>query len=155
MNKIKLFLISMIFSVSMSGIINFSPTGKDSVLFAYLDSIKAILDSNNVQEPIYVLAQAIYETGWFKCKNCTWKNNNMFGFRGLNGKYLKFSNWRSCVLYYVKWQSKRYPKYKEKNPNGTYLGFLKWSRFAEAKNYSNHIQITYDWILAHWTLQNN
>lgn len=152
MNKVRLLLFSLLVIASLNGT---AQNRKDSVAISQLISIKNLLDSLGVEEPFYVLAQSAYETGWFKCKNCTWNNNNMFGFRGLNGKYMKFSSWKKCVIYYSKWQNKRYTIYKDKFPDGTYLNFLKWCKYATAKNYSSHIQVTYDWILAHWPVQNN
>lgn len=126
---------------------------KDSIIFAHLDSIKEMLDSLGVEEPIYVMAQAAYESGWFECKNCSWKHNNMFGFKGQSGKYLRFNTWQDCVIYYASWQKKRYPKYKAKYPKGTYLGFLKWCHYAVGDNYNKKIQWTHSWILNKWAVE--
>jgi len=130
--------------------LNLKAQRNDSVTLAYLDSINYYIDSLDIQEPLYVLSQACWETGWFNCKNCTWENNNMFGFRGKSGKYMKFKNWPECVVYYANWQKKRYPKFKELHPGGTYLGFLKWCRFAESPHYSRVITETHNWVLKNW-----
>lgn len=136
-----LLLISFIFSLC-----GYS-TKSDSVVLARLSSIKCVLDSLGVKEPIYVLAQAKYESGNFKCKECSWKYNNMFGFKGKSGKYIKFNTQNECLIYYSKWQNARYPKYKAKYPNGTYLGFLKWCKYAVNPEYNKHIKVAHDWIV--------
>jgi hypothetical protein len=148
MKKLKLLLAGMILTCSIYGAN--APEKNDSILFEKLDSLKAMLDSLQVEEPIYVMAQAVYETGWFKCKNCSWKYNNMFGFKGQNGKYLRFKTWQDCVVYYAAWQKKRYPKYKSTHPNGTYLGFLKWCNYATGDSYNKQIQWMYNWLIENW-----
>lgn len=152
MKKIAIVLLAMTLTASVHGR-SMSVVKNDSVVFSYLDSIKDMLDSLQVEEPIYVLAQATYESGWFECKNCSWKYNNMFGFKGQSGKYLRFNTWQDCVIYYANWQKKRYPKYKAKYPNGTYLGFLKWCHYATGDDYNRKIQWTYNWIIDNWAAE--
>jgi flagellum-specific peptidoglycan hydrolase FlgJ len=130
--------------------LNVKPQTNKQMILNYLDSLQIQIDSLGIQEPVYVMAQAIYETGWFQCKNCTWSNKNMFGFRALNGKYMKFKSWRVCLNYYAKWQGDRYKRFKEKYPKGDYIKFLKWSRFAESPNYSKKIIWTHEWIIKNW-----
>lgn len=122
----------------------------DSIVLAFMDEVKYVLDSIGVEEPVYVLAQAAYESGWFNCKKCSWKYNNMFGFTSQSGEYLRFKTWQDCLVYYSNWQKKRYPKYKISHPKGNYLGFLKYCHFSESAEYGRHIQNTYDWILDYW-----
>lgn len=131
------------------------PQPNRQMVLSYLDSLQTQIDSLGIQEPLYVMAQALYETGWFQCKYCTWSKYNMFGFRGLNGKYLKFKSWKSCVNYYARWQEKRYKKFKDKYPEGDYLKFLRWSRFAESPNYSKKIKWSYDWVVKNWVNQDD
>ena len=126
----------------------------DSTVLQFLDSIYYYLDSLEVEEPKYVMAQALFERGWFQCTKCSWKYNNMFGFKGQSGKYLRFNTWVDCVIYYSNWQKKRYPKYKATHPKGTYLGFLKWCHFAESDEYSKHVQSMYNWINLNWSPKN-
>jgi len=155
MKKIQVLLLATILSVSVYGsnssITN--PVKNDSTVFYYLDSMKYYLDSLQVEEPMYVMAQALWETGWFACKNCSWKYNNMFGFKSQNRSYLKFNTWVDCVIYYAKWQKARYPKYKEKYPKGTYLGFLKWCHYATGDDYNQKVQLMYNWILDNWAAE--
>lgn len=119
----------------------------DSLVISKLDSIEAMLDSLGVEEKFYVMSQAVYESHWFNCTDCSWRYNNMFGFKGKNGKYLKFKNWREGVEYYAKWQKERYLKYKKKYPRGTYIGFLKWCKFAVSDDYDRQIKWMHDWVI--------
>ncbi len=145
MKKIKILLLTMIICSSSFGNIK-----NDSIVLERLDNIKVLLDSLGVEEGVYVLAQAVYESGWFECKSCSWRYNNMFGFKGQDGKYIRFKTWEDCIVYYAKWQKARYPKYKAKYPNGDYLGFLKWSNFAVSEDYRKQIKWVYEWILDAW-----
>lgn len=126
----------------------------DSTVLQFLDSIYYYLDSLEVEEPKYVMAQALFESGWFKCTKCSWKYNNMFGFKGQSGNYLRFNTWVDCVIYYANWQKKRYPKYKATHPKGTYLDFLMWCKFAVSESYRKDIQYMYNWIDANWSPKN-
>jgi len=60
-----------------------------------------------IQEPLIVTSQAILESGWFKCDNCSLQYNNIFGFLTKSG-YIKFDHWIFSVLYYKEWQSTYY-----------------------------------------------
>jgi len=57
--------------------------------------------------PEIVTAQAIWETGWFNCDNCSLDKNNLFGFT-TGGPYLEFEDWKSSIDYYKYWQDKFY-----------------------------------------------
>jgi flagellum-specific peptidoglycan hydrolase FlgJ len=123
---------------------------RDSIIFYYLDTISYYLDSLDVQEQPYVLAQAIWETGWFQCNNCAWsKGHNLFGFRGQNG-YIKYNSWVESVVAYSKWQNRRYIPYKKTHPNSTYLNFIVWSKYADEPSYTAHIQTIYNWLIKNW-----
>ena len=61
--------------------------------------------SKGIKHPKIVLRQAIKETGWMKCDNCSLDHNNLFGFQW-KGKYLEFDTWQESVAYYAKWQTK-------------------------------------------------
>jgi len=74
-----------------------------------------------------VLAQAVHETGWFKCTKCSLDRNNLFGWR-LNHKYMEFDTWQESVAYYARWQKRHYK-------GGNYYDFLKKKGFATDPNY--------------------
>ena len=140
----------ILFVLSLLICLNSYASRNDSLVLKKLDSISVMLDTLCVDEPLYVMAQAAYESGWFACKNCSWQYNNMFGFKGANGKYLRFKKWQDCVFYYAAWQKKRYPLYKERNPEGTYLEFLRWSHYNTGNEYAKSIQWMCDWLINHW-----
>ena len=83
--------------------------------------------------PKIVLAQAVLETGWFKCKNCSLSGNNIFGFY-YKGTYLKFDTWEESVQYYSRWQIRK--GYK----GGDYYKFLKNVGYASDPEYSNKLK---------------
>lgn len=67
--------------------------------------------------PEIVTAQAIKETGWFNCNNCSLDKNNIFGF-WYKGSFIKFDDWKQSVEYYKRWQDKWY------DPNRDYYDYL-------------------------------
>lgn len=70
-----------------------------------------------VKHPEIVTAQAIWETGWFKCNNCSLDKNNLFGFN-TGGPYFKYDSWKESVDAYKRWQDNYY------DPNRDYYEFL-------------------------------
>jgi hypothetical protein len=71
----------------------------------------------DVQHPEIVTAQAIWETGWFKCKDCSLDKNNLFGFN-TGGAYFKYTTWKESVDAYKRWQDNHY------DPTRNYYKFL-------------------------------
>lgn len=61
----------------------------------------------DIKYPEIVTAQAIWETGWMKCKDCSLDKNNIFGFF-YKGDYIQFKDWKDCIEYYKRWQDKFY-----------------------------------------------
>lgn len=70
-----------------------------------------------VQYPEIVTAQAIWETGWFNCENCSLDRNNLFGFN-TGGPYFKYDDWKDSVDAYKRWQDNYY------DPQRDYYEFL-------------------------------
>lgn len=71
----------------------------------------------DIKYPEIVTAQAIWETGWFRCSNCSLDKNNLFGFT-TGGPYFKYDNWKESIKYYKRWQDKFY------DPERDYYEFL-------------------------------
>jgi hypothetical protein len=71
----------------------------------------------DVRHPEIVTAQAIWETGWFKCNNCSLDKNNLFGFN-TGGPYFKYADWKESVDAYKRWQDSYY------DPGRDYYKFL-------------------------------
>lgn len=89
--------------------------------------IRRSLVQHEVKHPNIVLRQAILETGWFSCTECSLKKNNLFGFR-YKKKYLSFNTIEESVAYYKEWQEKHYS-------GGNYYDFLKDVGYATNPSY--------------------
>lgn len=68
----------------------------------------------DIKEPLIVYKQVLKETGHLKCKGCSLKYNNLFGFT--TKKMIKFNHWIDSITFYKEWQK----QYK----NGDYYTFL-------------------------------
>lgn len=90
------------------------------------------ISKQDILFPEIVLKQAVIETGWFTSNICK-NNNNLFGFY-YNKQYLSFKSWQECIMYYKKWQSRKYCG--ERN----YYTFLKKIGFAEDSTYCSKLQ---------------
>lgn len=124
----------------MQGILLFSQVKSkpDSVKKALVQKLNAqeVVDyiySTDVMHPEIVVRQAIYETGWFKSKHTTQKNN-LFGFRHKK-QYMTFPNWKASVDYYVNWQKRKYT-----NPVEDYYQFLIRIRYAQSPVYIQELK---------------
>lgn len=108
-----------------------------------VQKVSALYDSLLVYEieyPQTVLAQAMFETGWMECKKCTYRWNNLFGFRG-NGNYMRFASISDCLVYLKKWQVKYYQPWRKKHPKATYYEFLTHLKYAaDMPTYLNKIK---------------
>jgi len=92
-----------------------------------VDNVKEAIIEAGIQYPEIVLKQAILETGWLKCTNCSLTRNNIFGFY-YKKKYISFDNWIDCVAYYKRWQDRHYK-------GGDYYQFLKDVGYATSPTY--------------------
>jgi len=97
-----------------------------------IKELRTLLIQNEVQHVDIVIAQAILESGWFKCTNCSRELNNPFGFFW-KGKYKKFRDLSHAVFYYKTWQDKWYK-------GGDYYVFLKKIGYAEDPGYINKLK---------------
>lgn len=105
-----------------------------------IENIEAEIIANNIEHPDIVLRQSVWESGWYKCNDCSLRYNNPFGFRhtswvdkGNPLGYLKFDTWQEAVVYYKKWQAKRYN-------GGDYYKFLTKIGYAEDPKYINNLK---------------
>ena len=120
----------------------FSQKSNKVRLQAVYDAIK----NEGIEQPEFVMAQSIQETGWLNCKNCCLRHNNLFGFYKKGNKCMKFDSEEECIKYYRKWQEKRYPKWKKKHPKGTYYDFLKAVGYAANPNYNKELRVFVTWV---------
>lgn len=87
----------------------------------------------DMKEPIYVLAQAILETGHFSSNVCR-NYNNLFGlFDSTVQDYFKFERWEDSVIGYIKFIQYRYK-------GGNYIKFLDMIGYAEDPHYTSKVK---------------
>jgi hypothetical protein len=98
------------------------------------DNVRDYLIIINVKHPAVVLKQALLETGYFKCTNCSLDDNNLFGFK-YHDKYIKFSNWKESVHYYANWQY-----YKGYSDTLDYYEFLDNIGYATSITYEQKLK---------------
>ncbi len=99
-----------------------------------LDNVYQEILFNKIKHPNIVLRQVIIETRWLKCKNCSMKFNNLFGFTTRNG-YMKFKNWTESIAYYKKWQNRVGVDEIE-----DYYAVLKRAHFSTGEKYNSHLK---------------
>ena len=99
---------TLLIIIMMSWISNPEPTPKNVYEYCV---------EQDIAHPEIVTAQAIWETGWFDCNNCSMDRNNIFGFY-YKGSYIKFDTWQESVNYYKRWQDRNY------DPERNYYDFL-------------------------------
>ena len=98
-----------------------------------VDQVRREIECHKIANPCVVLAQAIIETGWFRCSGCSMDRNNLFGFRIREG-YLRFDHWIDSVIYYKRWQLKRL------RAGENYFDFLRRVGYAEDNFYISKLQ---------------
>jgi hypothetical protein len=104
------------------------------------------LRSHSIEHPKTVLAIAIYETGWMRCKSCALQQNNLFGFR-TNADFLKFADIYESIKYLKRWQTRYYEPWKLKHPEGTYYEYLKYIGYCDnMDSYIKNIKSIEQWI---------
>lgn len=93
-----------------------------------MENLILVLGEAGLSNQLYVLAQAVLETGNFKSNVC--KNyNNLFGlYNSRKKEYYRFHRWEDSVIGYKKFIQHRYK-------GGNYLAFLKRIRYAEDPGY--------------------
>jgi hypothetical protein len=105
-----------------------------------IENIEVEIIANKIEHPDIVLRQSVWESGWYRCNDCSLRYNNPFGFRhtswvdkGNPLGYLKFDTWQDAVVYYKKWQAKRYK-------GGDYYEFLTKIGYAEDPKYISNLK---------------
>lgn len=63
-----------------------------------IDEVLEELEKQDIWYPKVVLAQAILETGWFECENCSLDKNNLFGlWNSKKQEYFYYTNWKESI----------------------------------------------------------
>ena len=119
----------------------FSKTACNSRILSYYEGESHDLNINNLisvvgevglSNQLFVLAQAVLETGHFTSHVCK-EYNNLFGlYDSRHHDYYRFSRWEDSVVGYQKFIQYRYK-------GGNYLRFLDRIGYAEGKNYTKKV----------------
>ena len=101
-----------------------------------LTNLMAVSDEVGLSNQLFVLAQALLETGHFSSRVCK-EYNNLFGLYDSKSRdYFRFARWEDSVVGY-----KKMIQYKYKG--GNYLSFLKRIGYAEDPMYIPNLNIAY------------
>lgn len=97
-----------------------------------LGNLKAVIEEVGLSNQLFVLAQAVLETGNFTSSVC--KNyHNLFGLYDSKHKdYYRFARWEDSVIGYQKFIQYRYK-------GGNYLQFLRRIGYAEDSRYTSKV----------------
>lgn len=100
-----------------------------------LQNLKDVVTEVGLSNKLFVLAQAVLETGNFQSRVCT-DYNNLFGlYDSKNGEYFRFARWEDSVVGYERMVQRRYK-------GGNYLHFLRDIGYAEDPGYITKIAKT-------------
>ena len=111
-----------------------------------LQAVYNMIKDAGIEEPAFVMAQSIQETGWLNCKKCCLRYNNLFGFYKKGNKCMKFESEKESVKYYKDWQKNRYKRFQKKFPKGTYYDFLKHVGYAANPTYNKELKVFVTWV---------
>lgn len=104
-----------------------------------LYNLLKVMDEVGLSNQLFVMAQAVLETGHFQSRVCK-EYHNLFGlFDSRNNDYFRFEKWEDSVVGYQKMIQYRYK-------GGNYLRFLKNIRYAEDPTYILKVAKTAKWL---------
>lgn len=94
-----------------------------------LENVAKVAEEEGLSNLLFVLAQAVLETGHFKSRACL-EYNNLFGlYDSRRHDYYHFARWEDSVIAYKKFIQYRYK-------GGNYLKFLRRIGYAEDPGYT-------------------
>ena len=97
-----------------------------------LENLMSVMDEVGISNQLFVLAQAVLETGNFGSNVCR-SYHNLFGLYDSRNKcYYKFARWEDSVIGYQKFIQYRYK-------GGNYLAFLRRIGYAEDPRYTSKV----------------
>lgn len=100
-----------------------------------LQNLKDVVTEVGLSNKLFVLAQAVLETGNFQSRVCT-DYNNLFGlYDSKHGEYFRFASWEDSVVGYERMVQRHYK-------GGNYLHFLRDIGYAEDPSYITKIAKT-------------
>ena len=93
-----------------------------------LSNLRDVAEEVGLSNHLFVLAQALVETGNFSSRVCR-QYNNLFGlYNSKRGEYYRFARWEDSVVGYKNMIQYRYK-------GGNYLTFLRRIGYAEDPHY--------------------
>ena len=96
------------------------------------DNLLGVLDELGISNKLFVLAQAVLETGHFGSRVCL-DYNNLFGlFNSRSHDYYRFEGWEDSVVGYKRFIQDKYQ-------GGNYLEFLEDLGYAEDPDYTHKV----------------
>lgn len=97
-----------------------------------IDNLLGVLDELGISNKLFVLAQAVLETGHFGSRVCL-DYNNLFGlFDSRSHDYYRFEGWEDSVVGYKRFIQDKYQ-------GGNYLEFLEDLGYAEDPDYTHKV----------------
>lgn len=99
-----------------------------------IENYLLVLEFYEVKNPTQVLAQALWETGYFKSYNCRVRNNTLGLYDSKNRKFFSFNHWSESIKLY-----KEAVEYKLKKGED-YYDFLDRIGYAEDPTYVTNIK---------------
>lgn len=99
-----------------------------------IENYLLVLEFYEVKNPTQVLAQALWETGYFKSYNCRVRNNTLGLVNSKKMEYFTFNHWTESIKLY-----KETVEYKLKKGED-YYDFLDRIGYAEDPNYIDNIK---------------
>ena len=97
-----------------------------------LENLISVMNEVGISNQLFVLAQAVLETGNFGSNVCR-NYHNLFGLYDSRNKcYYKFARWEDSVIGYQKFIQYRYK-------GGNYLSFLRRIGYAEDPHYTSKV----------------
>lgn len=97
-----------------------------------MDNLISVVGEVGLSNQLFVLAQAVLETGHFKSRVCN-EYHNLFGlYDSRHHDYYRFARWEDSVIGYQKFIQYRYK-------GGNYLNFLDRIGYAEGKGYTKKV----------------
>ena len=97
-----------------------------------LENLISVMNEVGISNQLFVLAQAVLETGNFGSNVCR-NYHNLFGLYDSRNKcYYKFARWEDSVIGYQKFIQYRYK-------GGNYLSFLRRIGYAEDPRYTSKV----------------
>ena len=121
----------------------FMSQGTGKTMEVNLENLLDELEKRKVQQVTILASQAILETGWFECTDCSLDKNNLFGLWNHRKKeYFCYETWQESIEGYKRGIQYKYDPSKYKD----YYEFLEELGYATDPEYINKLKKIEAWI---------